>query len=383
LYLKSMTKHKNIAIVALMKAKPVKQSQTVLFQPLNIILGIALFIGFLLLRSYFGLIATSVILAFLFNPLYQRLLKRTNNTGRAAAVTLLLAIISIVVPVLLILTLTVTEASNIITDISHGVTTESATLFLNNTLERISALLSDLMNKDIVISTTDVTEGLSGYASQAASFLLNSLKNTVGGLGNTVTSIILFMYIFTGLLVNQDKLVDFISRMNPLGDKNTQLYLKRAGAMTKAMVKGQFIIAVIQGLLSAIVLWLAGVPYFAFLLLILTFLSIIPLGTGILTIPLGIGFILFGHYVEGIFILLNHFLVVTNIDNYLKPKLVPKSVRLQPALLLLSVFGGISIFGFLGIVLGPVVMILVMTTIEIYFVTKKPLAKVSISKEDV
>lgn len=75
---------------------------------------------------------------------------------------------------------------------------------------------------------------------------------------------------------------------------------------------------------------------------------------------------LFGNVFGGAIVILNHLIVVTNINNVLKPKLVPKSVRLHPALLLLAVFGGMNLFGFLGIIIGPVLMILIVTTIQIY-----------------
>ncbi len=61
-----------------------------------------------------------------------------------------------------------------------------------------------------------------------------------------------------------------------------------------------------------------------------------------------------------------HILAITNIDNVLRPILVPKEARLDPALMLLSVFSGIAMFGFFGIILGPVLMILIVTTIAVY-----------------
>ncbi len=100
--------------------------------------------------------------------------------------------------------------------------------------------------------------------------------------------------------------------------------------------------------------------------MILTVLSIIPLGGGIIVIPIGIIMILLGNIWQGALILAGHFLIVTNEDNILRPKLVPDEARLDPALTLLSVFSGLAFFGFIGIVVGPVIMILIVTTIEVY-----------------
>src|SRR5690606_26005164 len=117
-----------------------------------------------------------------------------------------------------------------------------------------------------------------------------------------------------------------------------------AGAMTKGMVKGQFTIALAQGITSAIILTIAGLPYGAFFALILSFLSIIPLGAGIVTLPIGFVMILLGNWWQGILIIVGHLFVVTNIDNVLRPMLVPKKAAMNPALLLLSVFAGIAAF---------------------------------------
>ena len=143
--------------------------------------------------------------------------------------------------------------------------------------------------------------------------------------------------------------------------------------MTKAMVKGQFIIAFLQGLVDSTLLYIVGVHYFFFWLVFITFLSVIPLGGGIIVLPVGFVFLLTGHIWEGLLLILGHIIIVTNIDNVLRPQLVPKTARLDPALTILSVFAGLKMFGFLGIVIGPVIMIILITTIQEYldYVTKQ------------
>ena len=74
----------------------------------------------------------------------------------------------------------------------------------------------------------------------------------------------------------------------------------------------------------------------------------------------------FGNIIGGAFVALFHVLVVTNIDNVLRPVLVPRAARLDPALMLLAVFSGIALWGFWGIVIGPVLMIIIVTTISVY-----------------
>jgi predicted PurR-regulated permease PerM len=144
------------------------------------------------------------------------------------------------------------------------------------------------------------------------------------------------------------------------------------GAMVKGTVMGQFVIAVCQGVAGAASIYIAGFHQGFFLFaVLLSALSVIPLGSGIVTIPFGIGMILFGNVFGGVFVIAFHLIVVTNIDNFLRPILVPKAARLDSALMLLAVFAGIAMFGAWGIVIGPVLMIVIVTTISVYLAVYK------------
>jgi predicted PurR-regulated permease PerM len=135
---------------------------------------------------------------------------------------------------------------------------------------------------------------------------------------------------------------------------------------------GQFIIALAQGTAGAVSIYIGGFHegFFIFAIL-LSVLSVIPLGGGVVSMPFGIGMILVGNVFGGIFVIAWHLIVVTNIDNVLRPILVPRQARLDSALMLLAVFAGITMFGFLGIIIGPVLMIVIVTTISVYLAVYK------------
>lgn len=177
---------------------------------------------------------------------------------------------------------------------------------------------------------------------------------------------------FISLLTNRDAVQRLIRQLNPLGEEATDLYLAKMGAMVNGTVRGQFIIAVCQGIAGAISIYIGGFHdgFFIFAIL-LSALSVIPLGSGVVSIPFGIGMILFGNVFGGIFVIAFHIIVVTNIDNFLRPILVPREARLDSALMLLSVFAGIAMFGAFGIIIGPVLMIVIVTTISVYLAVYK------------
>lgn len=339
------------------------------YKPLKWAVVVALLVGFMLLKSFVTIIIVAMIVAFLFEPVYKRLNRRFKNPGTAASLTFLITLVVIIVPLVVILLVTVNQAKVMLDDLSNLASGQDYSSIFNNLLDSINKTLTNITGKEYHITTDDIWNQLAHYFSQIASAVLQTITSWASSLGSIITNAILYIYVFTGVLVHQDKLIKLFRKLNPLGKEISDIYLERAGAMTKGMVGGQFTIAIIQGTWSAVVLSLVGMPYFAFFALFLSFLSVIPLGAGIITIPIGIGMILLGDVWQGTVVILNHLLIVTNIDNVLKPKLVPKSVRLHPAIILLAVFGGMKLFGFLGIIVGPVIMVLVTTTINVYQTT--------------
>lgn len=327
---------------------------------------VALVIGFMLISGYLTVILLSLIAAVLFFPLYQRILQKTGKVNLSASLTFAITLIVIIIPLIITVLITVTEIERMINEMSAMSQTTSLSEIGNQLLDKINSVLKTLTNGAVVITPEKIQELIMSSASSLANFFLDVLTNSFSGIANFITQFILYIFLFTALLTHADTLQHTFRTINPLGDKTSAIYLQRAGEMTKGAVGGQFIIALCQGVAEAGVLYIAGLDYFFFFALILTLLSIIPLGGGVLAIPIGIIMILVGNVWQGLFVLAMHFLVITNIDNILRPRLIPKSVRMNSALMLLSVFGGLKWFGFLGIVIGPVIMILVLTTIQIY-----------------
>jgi len=127
-----------------------------------------------------------------------------------------------------------------------------------------------------------------------------------------------------------------------------------------------FVIAVVQGLLMGLFMWLADVPFTPLWTLIAVVAAMLPLGASLVALPVGIVLLIVGNYFGGVLVLAGYFLIVSNIDNLLRPRLVSKEAYLSFALVLLSALGGYELFGFFGVVYGPVLMILFLTVLEVY-----------------
>jgi predicted PurR-regulated permease PerM len=242
----------------------------------------------------------------------------------------------------------------------------------DQSLQVVNKLLARLPFLHITLTAESLRKTMASVAQKAGEWFLHFVQDTAGGLFGAVTSAIIFLYVFVALLTNREKLLTLIRQLNPLGEDVTDLYLRKMGSMVRGTVNGQFVIALCQGVAGAASVYVAGFHqgFFVFAIL-LTALSIIPLGGGIVTIPFGIGMMFYGNIFGGAFVVLWHLAVVTNLDNFLRPILVPRDARLNPALMLLAVFAGIAMFGPWGIVIGPVLMIVIVTTIDVYLAVYK------------
>lgn len=333
---------------------------------LAVLTVVALGFGAYFLRTYVLLIAVSAVLAYLFFPLYRRLRTRM-GTGGAAATTLFAAIAIVGLPLSGVVFLAFLQISQMVSGIGHWVEQTDLTALGQRLLDSGNELLARVPFVNFTLTPESVRDAIGRLGQNAGEIALGFARDSVGGIVSTVTGVIIFLYVFLALLTNGDKVLDLFRDLNPLGDKVSDIYLAKIGAMVSATVKGQFIIAACQGVAGAISVYIAGIHNGFFMFVIfLTVLSFIPLGSGIVVIPLGIGMAIFGNPVGGIFVVVFHIIATTNIDNLLRPFLVPRSAHLHPALMLLAVFAGLQMFGFIGIVLGPVLMIVVVTTISVY-----------------
>lgn len=323
------------------------------------------------LRGYFVLIVVAAVGAYLFTPLFTWFDRRL-STGLAAACTLLSALAAVIVPVGLLVLLAIVQISRMVVQVAGWVERTDLSELGDKGLQVVNGLLARVPFLHMTVTAESLRKAMVTVAQKAGEWFLHFLQSTAGSLFGAITSAIIFLYVFVALLTHREKLQTLIRQLNPLGEEVTDLYLRKMGSMVRGTVSGQFVIALCQGIAGAASIYIAGFHHGFFIFaILLTVLSIIPLGGGIVTIPFGIGMIFYGNIAGGAFVVLWHLLVVTNIDNFLRPILVPRDARLHPALMLLSVFAGIAMFGPWGIIIGPVLMIVIVTTVDVYLAVYK------------
>ena len=317
---------------------------------------------------FLGIICLAALMAFLFYPAHQRIKKVVKNNSLSAVITFIFSSLIVLIPLAFTLILTVSQVSTLTNSTSEYLTTnhEGVSRLINQSVENINNLLAPLNNHEAIITDQGVREFLSTALPAFARVVTDVIISTVGNIPTAIVLTIMYIVFFFEFLVRGTRIIDQLRRISPFDKDTTNLYLRRVGLMTNAMAKGQLLISVIISFLSAILMIFLGLgEYFFLLFVIFTVLNMIPLGCGILFIPICVIAILLGNVVPGI-IVLALYMIVSNLDSLIRPKIMPKGASLSAGLTMLAAFGGIGLFGLLGVVYGPILMIMVVTTIELY-----------------
>jgi predicted PurR-regulated permease PerM len=317
------------------------------------------------LRPYLMVVISALIVGFLFHPMYAWFERQFG--GRqwlAVPVSLLSVFLLFVLPLLLAGELVI----QVITDFSSRISGGAASTVFSaqHVTEVLNGLLAQVPGTSWQLGVDQVVGWGYELATTLQNWGLSSLQSVGGKIGFIVPVIFITLYITSAVFTHYHRMSEYLHDLSPLDDKIDSLYARRITSMLSSMVRGTLVIATLQGVLTGFFFWIAGVPYAAFFGLLATIVSIIPLGSGVVAIPIGILLILLGQVWQGVFQIVMNVVVVSNLDNFIRPRLVSKDASLHPALTLLGVFAGIAKLGFIGVFLGPMLMILLVTTIEVY-----------------
>ncbi len=329
-----------------------------------IIAVIIIFLSYLVLKPFFSAIVLAFLTVVFFKPVYDWFHKFFIHKKKVASLmTVVIVIFLVLIPVLAIGALTVNQ----IIQFSNDFIGSSDNINLESIVNRFNKLATVMPGDHNILTLEKAKVYINNGAQAVGNFFLARLPDIGSGAFNTFTWFLMFLIVLYSLFPLHDKILKFFENISPLDDRIDIIYATRVIEMSKSMVKGTFLISIVQGVISGIFLAIAGVPYVLFWTLLMIFLGVIPvIGYGFVVIPIAIILLLTGGIWQGIMLISVSIIFIGNIDNFLRPKLVSKKAELHPALVILGVIGGLQVFGVLGFIYGPVIMILLVTTIEMY-----------------
>lgn len=333
--------------------------------------------GFVQRTLFFGLIvAATVVFAWLLSPLFMPLFwavvlalllyspyqwlrrKLGDRESLAALLVILLALLIFFIPVSTIGTLVTKEALD-----------AYATLADKGFSPR--SLIDHMPFIQIIESYTGDTNTILGYASDVLRAGSAWMASQTLALGSATVSFIiqffLMVYLLFFFLRDGERLAFFIMKSLPLGDARERLLFARFASTTRAIIKGTVVVALVQGLIGAILFAIVGIPSPLLWGTLMALLALIPaVGPSLIWAPAAVILLLTGNIMGAIILIAGGVLVISLVDNVLRPLLVGRDTEMPDALVLLSLLGGLASFGLAGIVIGPVIAALFLAIWELF-----------------
>jgi predicted PurR-regulated permease PerM len=327
-----------------------------------LVLVTALF--FFLLKPFFGAVFWACVIGLVFAPLYQRLLKLWNNRATLASLSTLVVVITIgVIPALFVTASFFQEGAALYQRLQTG------DINIGERIEQIRQgfpaiqSLMDRFNLDLATFKSQ----LSNAAITVSQFIAQNAMQFGQNAAQWVVSLGLMLYLAFFMFKDGAVLVDLLVRALPLGDEREQLLFSKFAEVTRATVKGNLLVAAVQGSLGGIIFWILGIPAPLLWGVVMTLLSMIPMvGAGLVWAPVAVYLFATGSWIQGLVLTGFGAGVIGLVDNFLRPVLVGRDTKLPDYLVLLSTLGGFGLFGINGFVIGPLVAALFVAFWQIF-----------------
>ena len=325
-----------------------------------------------MVRDFLGGVFLAGVLTIFFLPIQRSLQKRLGGRPRAAAaLTLVLAILLILLPLALVLILVVEQTVDVSQSIAPWVRQQVE--FLQE--EGTGALPGWVpFRAEILPYQEQITSQVAEVASNLGTITVNALARASGSTLTLSLNIIVFLFALFYFLISGPQITRRGLHLVPLPQKDRDLLADRTLSTIRATVKGTLVIGIIQGTVTGVSLAIAGVPGAAFWGMVAGVLSIIPgIGTPLIWAPAGLWLLAAGDIVPGAALLVFGAIVIMNIDNLLRPYLVGRDAKMTDLMVLVSTLGGLTMFGFMGIIIGPVIAALMSSIWYLYSRSYAPL----------
>jgi predicted PurR-regulated permease PerM len=323
---------------------------------LFLLILVTICISFLILYPFLSGILGAIVLAVITQRPYNWLTRKIRNRNIAAAVAVVLVILSVIIPSFFVVQDLLQGTSTIVIFLRSDAPQRTLTTFL----VRYPTLAADIQ---AVSSTIDIQNTVRSIAALLGSMLAGFLGYSFGA----ITQIVIMLFILFFLYRDQEQAIAFARSLFPLSEGETEELLENMRSTIHATALGRLVIAAIQAVLAGMAFWLLGVPNTMLWTVVTGIFAVLPaVGTSLVWIPIAIFLGFSGHWGRAAILTVWGTFVVSSIDNFLYPILVGSQLRQHTVSILLAILGGVVVFGLQGVILGPLVFTMVSTLLDFW-----------------
>ena len=330
-------------------------------------LGSALFYGIVALLAYLAYrvfepflapLAWAVVLVVLFFPLYERLAKKWGPTTAAVASTIGVTLI-LIVPTIFIMIAFVRQGVDAVHSVQLGVANGHYS-WVNDLWTRIAARFPET-------DTSDLGSTLHQYGEKAAGYVAGQigavLRHTAVFIFHLSVTILAIFYLFR----DGPSIVHRLREVLPFEASHRDRMIRESRDLIFVSVASSLVAAAAHGLFGGVAFGLTGISAPLFWGVMMGFFSLVPIvGSALIWVPASVSLMVGGHIGRGIILALICGVIVGLIDNVIRPWMISGRAEMGGLVVFISVLGGISVFGMLGVVLGPIVVACAASLLDVY-----------------
>jgi predicted PurR-regulated permease PerM len=315
-----------------------------------------------ILKPFFFAIFWAVLIASISSPLYKFINKKIKNPNLCASITLIVIILCLILPLGLIINLLIVESIDIYQSFnSHN----------SNWITTFSEALKSSSKHPLFAKLGMKQAFLINKSQEAFKFLVDYVFNHISEF--TQNTILLFvnfavmLYSLFYFLRDGEMLINSLTKNLPVDKKHVDHFIYQFVTTAKSSLKFTFVIGGVQGLLGGLTFYITGIDKALIWGVLMGGFSIIPaVGCSLIWLPAALIMLFLGYIWQGITILIFGIVVISSVDNLLRPVLMGRDTEMHPLLIFLSTLGGLAILGFSGFVLGPVIAALFLAGWKIF-----------------
>lgn len=293
--------------------------------------------------------------AIMFQPLYRWSLRVVRGRRNLAAMfALSIIFVAVLLPALWIGAIVVNETLGVVNTVRQEPIDLAA--WFNTFYAMLPGTVQNFIEYNGWTEISVLQDQLQAVLGESAGMIASQAVSIGSGALGFFLSFAIGLYVLFFLLRDGKRIGETILHSAPIERDIADRLAGRFLGIVRAVIKGSGVVGLVQGTLGGIMLWIAGVPSPLLLGVLMAILALIPaVGTALVWAPAGIWLLIIGETWQGIFVLGAGFVIISSVDNVLRPVLVGRDTGIPDWIILVTTLGGISIAGFSGIVLGPLV----------------------------
>jgi predicted PurR-regulated permease PerM len=333
----------------------------------GVITLLVLYFSYLIIKPYLLVIFMALVLFFTAKPLYSALTRLLRGyKALASALTCFILLLVILIPLFSLMSIIATQALEFSSQVTKGM--QYGDLW-NWVSAKVDAIKLYLIHLKLPVPPGDINlaQIVQTAVGKASAFVYTNAIGLIRGFTVFFFDLVLTLFIAFFMFLQGDDFIAAIKQLSPLDPIHNDEILRETEITIKATLWGTVIVAVAQGTLGGVGFLIFGLPQPAFWGTVMIPASVIPVvGSTIIWGPAAVYLLFTGHITAGVGLIIWGGVVVSIIDNVLKPILMKGSGETPSIFILFSILGGLTYFGMIGFILGPLILSFLLSLLRIY-----------------